>query len=232
MYQVRLPAFDGPLDLLLKLVEQRQLAITEVSLAQVTGPYLQRIATIDAPPHEKSHFLVIASRLILLKSRNLLPQPEQETMELSADDLAEQLRIYQRYRKATELLRSRESYLSYGPLVERKLPVPRPRALSLSAAQLARAYTRAREIQQLHLATGNDVARRKLKLADMVRSAENALRQNGQVALSELVGENASRPEVVVAFLAALDLVRRGRARPVQDRLYGPITLYALEDPS
>ncbi|MGH9174365.1 MAG: segregation and condensation protein A, partial [Vicinamibacterales bacterium] len=108
-YQLRLPSFEGPLDVLLGLIERERLEISDVSLVAVTDGFLGYIAQLDdAPPALLAEFAGVAARLLVLKSRALLPRPEVVEEEVDIDDLAEQLREYQRAKQAAESFRSIE----------------------------------------------------------------------------------------------------------------------------
>ncbi|MBX6342262.1 MAG: segregation/condensation protein A, partial [Thermomicrobiaceae bacterium] len=94
--QLRLPTFEGPLDVLLRLIERNQLAITDVSLVAVTDQFLAYMASLaDAPPELLAEFTAVAARLLALKSRSLLPAPPAPETEEADADLAEQLIAYQ-----------------------------------------------------------------------------------------------------------------------------------------
>src|SRR5215212_2179637 len=124
-YTFQLPAFEGPLDLLLKLIEREELDITEIALAQVADQYLAHVRALEQPePDALSSFLVLAARLLLIKSRVLLPRPPAAPgpgdPPDEAAELARQLREYQRYKQAAGLLRTwqadgRRSYLRAAP---------------------------------------------------------------------------------------------------------------------
>ena len=109
-YQVALPVFEGPLDLLLHLIERQELDITAISLAQVTNQYLEYLAgASERDPDNLADFLVVAAKLLLIKSRVLLPQPpappaaEEEDL---GDDLVRQLVEYKRFKEAARWPRS------------------------------------------------------------------------------------------------------------------------------
>ena len=98
-YQVRLSLFEGPLDLLLHLIEREELDITKISLAQVTDQYLAYISQLEElHPETLADFLVVAARLLLIKSQILLPRPEAQPLAVDEEDpgeaLARQLREY------------------------------------------------------------------------------------------------------------------------------------------
>lgn len=230
-YVVRQPAFEGPLDLLLQLVERDRLPITDVSLAQVTDGYLRRVERLRAAPEEMSWFLVVASRLLLLKSRSLLSRPIVEAPEPAGEELAEQLRTYQRFKAAAARLREREGATGYAQLVPPPVLESSGRAASLPPAALERAMRRALARRERDLPEGPPVERVRLRLSDVVSRAEELLRRGGRARLDELAPPGAGRAGVVVAFLAALDMVRRRRARAVQDDLFAPVVLLPPEEP-
>jgi segregation and condensation protein A len=105
MLEISVDSFEGPLDLLLRLIEQEQLDITDVSLAKVTDQYLQKLSELSLERHvdELADFLVIAAKLLLIKSRLLLPHITQEEEE-EIDDLQQRLKIYQEYLQAAKQL--------------------------------------------------------------------------------------------------------------------------------
>ena len=98
VYTVELDNFSGPLDLLLKLIERQKLDICDISLASVTKDYLDYMQTAELDPHQANWFLVIASKLILVKSRALLPSSQTEVFEQEDDDLAEQLKLLSQFK--------------------------------------------------------------------------------------------------------------------------------------
>ena len=111
-YRVRLPIFEGPLDLLLQLIEREKLDISVVSIAAVTDQFITHIREIEeVRPDLLADFLVLAARLVWIKSRILLPDPipvEADTEEDPAETLARQLREYKRFKEAAEALRAIE----------------------------------------------------------------------------------------------------------------------------
>jgi len=124
-YTVRLPAFEGPLDLLLHLIERRELDITAISLGTVTDQYLEYVELLEeVEPSTLADFLTVAAQLMLIKSRLLLPQPEPEDVpeeEDPAEALARRLEEYRQFKQVAAGLRDRETkglraYKRGGPL--------------------------------------------------------------------------------------------------------------------
>ncbi|RME05966.1 MAG: chromosome segregation protein ScpA, partial [Anaerolineae bacterium] len=117
-YKVVTPVYEGPLDLLLQLIEQAELDITRLALAQVTNQYLEHLQSMpQRDPEEVSAFLVIAAKLLQVKSEALLPRPpvREEGEEDPGEALARQLIIYRRYKQIAEQLgeRSRQGLRCY-----------------------------------------------------------------------------------------------------------------------
>jgi segregation and condensation protein A len=113
-YQLKLPGytFEGPLDLLLQLIERRELPVTEISLARIADEYVQYIEQLEeVNPAELADFLVVAARLLLIKSYALLPTPpsrEDEEEKDTAEQLLAQLMEYKRIKEASEVLKQRQ----------------------------------------------------------------------------------------------------------------------------
>ena len=148
-FTLRLPNYEGPLDVLLRLIEERHLEITRVSLAKVADQFIEYLsAAAGRDPNTLSNFLAVAARLIVLKSRALLPQLAVEAAdeEDDADDLVAQLKAYQLYKRTARWLRTRqESGLRSYPAAPPPIARPKSRQLPLdnvTLEALARAMQR------------------------------------------------------------------------------------------
>ena len=105
-YTIKIQKFEGPLDLLLQLIEQEELDITEISLAHITEQYLEYLATIEELyPDELADFLVVATKLLLIKSHMLLPELTLEDED--EESLTRQLQLYKKYVEAARRLHDR-----------------------------------------------------------------------------------------------------------------------------
>src|SRR5918997_1061082 len=108
-YQLRLPSFEGPLDVLLRLIERDQLAISEISLLTVFDQFMAHLDAMEAyAPDAIAEFLMVAGRLSVLKSRALLPRPARPQEEPEEVDLVRQLEAYRAVKAAAELLAVRQ----------------------------------------------------------------------------------------------------------------------------
>jgi segregation and condensation protein A len=228
--EIKLPVFNGPLDLLLELIERAELDITRVALAQVTDQYLQYFAAIqDRRLDDLASFIVIASRLLQIKSEALLPRPpERETGEEDPGDaLARQLIAYRRFKRVAKLLGRREeqklrTYLRLAPH-----PVIEPRmdmsAVDLQALRLAMQEVLANHPESPSLEQA--VAAPKIRLRDKIRDVLEAIKSLGRTTFRHLMVKAQSRLEVVVSFLAVLELVKQRQVRVEQESLFGDIRL-------
>lgn len=234
-YAVSLPSFQGPLDLLLQLIEKEELDISEISLVAVTDQYLRTIARLEEiEPGALADFLVIASRLLYLKSLSLLPKPKvtsEEDEEDSADALIKQLLEYRRFKQAALLLHQREEqglrvYVRTAPKPELE------RRLDLSNLDLNKLHTALRRVLQR---IPNDPPMPRVKsypitVAERIADVRAYLQQRTQgheqpVTFTELLSRGSTRLEVVVTFLAILELMKQREVSAEQENTFGEIIL-------
>ncbi|NNJ10148.1 segregation/condensation protein A [Chloroflexales bacterium ZM16-3] len=236
MYTITLPTFEGPLDLLLRLIERAELDITTIALARVADQYLAHVRAMDAPDaHALAEFVSLAARLLLIKSRALLPRPAAEGRAGAADDdadaeaLAHQLREYQRYKQLAAVLRGwqdeeRRTFIRTAPVIVPEVPEPTP--LSYTVAELIAAVQR-----RLQLALPLDSAGAVLTLPQRMTVAQVAtlvrerLARQSWLSFDDLLAEATSRQDVIVAFWAILELLKRRAIVVEQDALFGIISI-------
>ena len=235
-YPVSLPIFDGPIGLLLHLIEREELDITEVSLVAITDQYLRAIESMqEIEPEALADFLVVAARLLYLKSRGLLPQPEEEEEEEEdqGEALIQQLLDYRRFREAAGELRLRASIgmrttgRGAPPQLERRLDLS-----SLTIEGLAAAARRALLALPESPATPT-VRTYAITVAEQIETIRKRIRsqamgrENG-MTFSELLSESRTRLEIVVTFLAVLELIKRREITAQQNETFGEIILHEL----
>lgn len=229
-YQLHLPTFEGPLDVLLRLIERHQLVITEVSLVAVTDQFLDYVASLqEVPPEVVADFATVATRLLVLKSRSLLPAPSEPAEPDGTEDLTAQLVAYQAVKNAADHLRQREraGWRAFArdvplpddsPIQEQVAPVPVPALLRALRRCLARrrpepvAYTQ----------------RPVITLAAMIRRLLGRIGA-GRTRFSSILGEKATRTEQVVGFIALLSLVHRRVVEASQPALFDEIEIERIE---
>lgn len=231
-YPVALPAFQGPLELLLQLIEKEELDISAISLVAVTDQYLQTIEQMqEREPGALADFLVVASKLLYIKSRSLLPQPrpvDEGEEEDPSDALIKQLLEYRQFKAVAAGLHEREelglrTYTRHAPrpTLEKKLNLD-----DLTLAQLQAALHKALN----RMPSAPPMPRVKsypITVAEQIEIVRTYFQQGGerQVGFDELLSQQATRLEVIVTFLAVLELIKQRELVAVQDRTFGVIRL-------
>lgn len=246
-YVVRLPAFEGPLDLLLHLIEKRQMEITTISLLAVTDQYLAYLQQWDMqdekeplPLANMAAFVSIAARLLYIKSQSLLPQTSKDEMSgemEKAAEMAENLRSHLLEYKLTKEIasylkeREEEGLQTYGraqPLagVESQLAWSPPTLVGLEAHSLAQAFQRLLELRAKDEARGVDLLPlARVRVSDRIAEIVTLLSDNPRVSFAEVIENEHSALVVIVTFIAALEMWKHRRLVVTQDELFGPIIL-------
>ncbi len=242
-YVVRLPVFEGPLDLLLHLIEKRQMEITTISLLSVTDQYLaylQQWQEESMPLANVAAFISIATRLLYIKSQSLLPHTSKEelTGEMeSAATMAEELRTHLlEYKLAKEIasylrLREEAGLQTYGRSgllagIEAQLAWTPPTLVGLEVDTLARAFSRILELRardEANNAAFLPLAR--VRVSERIAEITSLLRTQPRLLLSDLLENETSRLVIIVTFLAVLELWKRSHITVAQSSLFSPIVL-------
>src|SRR6266568_7231211 len=242
-YVVRLPIFEGPLDLLLHLIEKRQMEITTISLFAVTDQYLaylQQWEDEELPLANMAAFISIAARLLFIKSQSLLPRTSKDELSGETESAAEMAEELQRhlveYKLAKEianLLRQREeaglqthgrSGLLAG--IETQLAWTPPTLVGLEAQSLAQAFQRLLELRTKDEANHADLLPlARVRVSERIAEIVNWLTERPAVLLEEVLACESSRFVIIVTFLAVLEMWKHARIRVKQETLLGPIML-------
>ncbi len=229
LYNIKLEQFEGPLDLLLQLTEQEKLDITRVSLAKITDQYLEYISSAkDVSLSHLADFLNIATRLILIKSKALLPLlqfTEEEEEEIK--DLEHQLAEYKKFKDAAKNLEiifqspaasfSREGFLG--------LSVVFYPPKDITSQDLAKAFNRVLGEIPVAEKLDEDIVKEVLTLEDRIVHLQETLRVRVQSSFSQLVADAKDKVEIVVSFLAMLELVKQRIIHVEQGELFSEISL-------
>jgi segregation and condensation protein A len=244
-YVVRLPVFEGPLDLLLHLIEKRQMEITTISLLAVTDQYIAYLRQWQDQPDEMplanmAAFVSIATRLLFIKSQSLLPHSTKEETNSEMENaaaMAEELRAHlMEYKLAKEIasyLRQREeqglqTHGRSGLLggVEAQLAWTPPVLTGLEASSLARAFARLLELSARDEADGEDLMPlARVRVGQRIAEIREILNERTTIYLAEILEGENSRFVVIVTFLAVLELWKHARIVVTQPDLFGPILL-------
>lgn len=236
-YQVITELYEGPLDLLLSLIQRAELDITRLALAQVTDQYLAHLEHLPTKdPAEVSAFLVIAARLVQIKSAVLLPRPpasEPLDDEMDAGKaLAQQLILYKRFKELSTFIGERQDKNQHTYL---RLAAPRPHIepqFEIGDITIDDLLQAARSVFS--------ITKRLADISTVVHIPKVTIRQKISVIMEKLQnGQKASfmsmltspnRIEMVVSFLAMLELIKRHLVEANQDELFGDIYLHSLTE--
>jgi segregation and condensation protein A len=231
-FQLRLPVFEGPLDLLLYLIEKEQLDITAVSLVQVTDQYLTYLRSgdqIDASA--LAEFIVIAARLLLIKSRALLPRPpalDEEEEDLGAD-LVRRLREYRRFKEAAAQLRDlADRGLHAYPRMTPPTGLPVPTGLDGVTLEKLSKIVQDVLSRRPEEEAPVPVPRLIVTVEEKIVELTSAIRRGGKLSFRQFISSCSSRLEIIVSFLAVLELIKSLKLTAEQDSLFGEISLVAL----
>ena len=236
--QLTLPYFEGPLDLLLHLIEREELDITNVALVTVADQYMQVLRqneqlNIDA----LADFIWIGARLLLIKSRALLPRPPVEDGEPEeedpADELARQLREYKLFKEAAGRMRDIEvAGLHSYPRIAPPPELPPPPGLDGVTLDLLRqmvevALTREPAERPHHQAV---IRPHKFTVREKVDLLRKMLIDDGRVSFRAVIDACGTRMEIIVSFMAVLELIKSRVLDAVQDATFADIVLVPAED--
>lgn len=229
-YVIHLPVYEGPLDLLLELIEQAELDITKVALTLVTDQYLSYLSRLQEHQLEDlTSFLVIAARLIQIKSEALLPRPPQREPgeEDPGDALARQLVEYKKYKQVANILAQRmnSGYRSYiriaaPPVIEPKLDL-----MEATVEDLRTAFIDALSSSEESPTINNVIIPHHVRIRDKIRRIIDDLSNSSRITFHTILEGAHSRLEIVVSFIAILELIKQQRVSVQQDTLFGEISV-------
>jgi segregation and condensation protein A len=234
-YKVRLEVFEGPLDLLLYLIKQDEIDIYDISLERITSQYLEYLQAFKELNIELAgEFIVMAANLIYLKSRRLLPLDQQPPEEDAGDedprwDLIRQLIEYKKFKEAAADLHFRE--LEQERIFPREatspLAIQEPLRLGevgifqlISAFQTVIKRIEARQDVQ-------EIFGERFSVSEKIDTILRRVASGNRIRFSDLFGAVVSRVEVVVTFLALLELIRLKQVRAVQKNVFEEIEILA-----
>lgn len=234
--QLELDNYSGPLELLLGLIEQQRLDITAISLAQVAEQYMAAVAALDHPdPDTIAEFLVIGAKLLVIKTRALLPRPPAELAvkdeEDAGEQLARQLREYQRFKQAAGQLRAWEQagLRAYARLASAQpLPPPRPVETKLDVSLSELVAVMQRRLQLMLPLADEPVGMplpKIITIADVRARLVATLSRQRWTSFEDLLSLALTRNEVIVTLWTVLELFKRQAIEFEQQDLFGVISI-------
>ncbi len=225
--QIKINNFEGPLDLLLQLIEKNKLDITKVSLSMVAEQYIDYINNLNKiDPDLLADFLLIATKLLYIKSKALLPEIELD--EEDETDLAQQLRMYKRYVDASQQIKSlfednRYAYARPFKIFKIKTEFIPPASLTV------------KKVQQVYLKLLSNLAKEEkivkrtmsyvISIKDKIRYIQALLATKGSFKFNELINRARGKTEIVVSFLGLLELVKQRKVVARQNGIFEEIEI-------
>lgn len=232
-YEIKLEQYQGPLDVLLQLIEQEQLTITDISLSQIAESFLQYLDKVEELyPEELADFLVIATRLLYMKSRELLPYLITEEEE-PATNLAEHLKMYKEFRDASNVLEERIATGQYSfvrPVSPVKLEtVEFNPPKQVEAHHLQEWYEGVIARLDTVIKIPQAAIRKAATLKEKITSLYGVLQQHKQLQFSDLIPDRQDKMNVVLTFLAILELVKQDSVSVEQNQRFSDILIVCKE---
>jgi segregation and condensation protein A len=232
MYQIKLKQFSGPLDKLLELIEEKHLDITEISLAEVTADFLkyaEQLGKENIAPMILADFLAVAARLLLIKSKTLLPTLElTEEEKTDIKDLEERLKLYKEFKLASVIVGdlwnkktpmfSRPLFLSLG---EKSFFYPPP---GLKVQNLRGCLARLLSVLKDFLPETQKIKSVVVKLEDKIQELLERFQKTAEQSFKTLIASR-SKQEIIVLFLAALHLLKERFINVEQKEQFSDIIL-------
>jgi len=237
-YEIKLDQFQGPLDLLLFLIRKNKIDIYDIPIALITEQYLKYLEIIRSLNLDEAvEYLVLAATLLHIKSRMLLPVPEEETEEGEDDprqELVKQLLEYQVFKDAASALETR-------PVLERdvfkrgshegdvEVNPDEETLIEVGIFDLVEAFQKVIAISGKSELMEIDLE--KISLADRINEIMDTLTQNRSLTFTELLGESSNKRQIIYTFLAILELIKLRMIKAFQNESSGVIRIFlAVEE--
>ncbi len=237
-YKLKLDIFEGPLDLLLYLIKKEDLDVCDISIAEVTDQYMEYIEMMKVLDLDVvGEFLVMAATLIQIKSRMLLPSPpqEQEEEEDPRDELVRRLQEYKAFKAIAGQLRDKE--LERQNFYPRKVDEEEQKELRDDAKEvyfesnlfdLINAFTKA--VERFKEDPVYEVVEEEFTVEQKIHDILHLLLKKSRMLLTDIFEKARSKMEVVVSFMAILELMRLKEIKVVQKRLFADIEIMHNKD--
>lgn len=239
--EVKLDAFEGPLDLLLHLIEKNKVDIYDIPIVEITSQYLDYISKMNREDLDSmSSFLVMAATLLDIKSRMLLPvEEDEEEADDPRTDLVNQLLQYKMYKYAAQELKDR--WMTAGKRAFRVADFPKEVREYREPVDLDR-MTEDHDLAELHriflsvIRRQNDkidpirsgfgkIEREELSVEDRTQDLQKFAREHKKFSFRGLLKQQSTKNEIIVTFLAVLEMVKSGEIRVSQERLFDDIQI-------
>ena len=227
-FKVKTASFEGPLDLLLDMIEKRKLHISDISLSQVADDFIEHVRSIENfPMADSAEFILIASTLLLIKSKSLLPNLDlTEEEEATIEDLEERLRQYKKYKYLSQKIQNIFGNFLYFAKERRQSTVVFSPTHEITLVNLGEALRETlRNMPKLDKLPGVTV-KKVVSLEDMIGKLSERIEKSLKTSFKEFAGlGKVEKVHVIVSFLAMLELVKQGAVRVTQENHFDDIEI-------
>lgn len=226
-FSIKTDTYEGPFEVLLDLIEARKLLVNDLALATITEDFIQHVRSQEAfPVEEAATFIQIAATLLLIKSKSLIPDLElTDEEDADVDDLKRRLAAYEKVREAARELTRIFGKNVMVPAGERAPDVVFAPSRDLSAAALAEALARVlaarEEVEELPEARVKPLVTIEEMMGRLAKRVQSAL----TLSFNEFAAGTKERVEIIVSFLALLELVKQGAVAAEQQETHGDIRI-------
>ena len=230
-YEVKLEEFQGPLELLYQLVKKNKIEISKISLAKITGEYLDYIDEHIMDLEYTSEFLVIAAELIEIKAKYLLPKTDDEDEEDEEESLVERLKKYQLYKELSFVLadefEERRDVFENNTSLDRYRNYDEEVVIDVNLKALKEMYLKAlysdNDLEDDDIEEVEHIIIEKIKVEKKINDVLDMLDKYSKVEFYKLIEDHSNLMEIVVTFLSILELMKLNKVKVLQDQLFSPI---------
>ena len=233
-YAIKIEKFEGPLDLLCTLIEKNKMNIYDINLSEITDQYIEYLNKMEKLKLEvASEFLIMASTLLYLKSRNLLPNKQEESEEITEEELIRRIIEYKKYKDITEKLK--QNFQNYSDRIyksQEEIDLPKQELyIKYEYGMIPKIYSQLIERNEEKM---NKNAKNIEKIAitetytvsSKVKEIFRELIRNKKIVFNKMFSVNKrSKQEIVTAFTGLLELSRRSKVETNQEELFGDIVV-------
>lgn len=234
-YQVELTGFQGPMDLLLHLIDKEQVDIYDIPIARITDQFIRHIEVMHTVSlDEAGEFIALAATLMVIKMKMLMPNHGTEDEEEEEDPRAElvlKLLEYKRFKEAAEAMHRQETKRQQYHLRQTRFPYTEDLNLEpkLRVEMFDLLSALAGIFDRVQAPTTHDIEREPFTVNEKIALIVSRIRSSGSVTFEELFTDDKMKMEVIVTFIAVLEMVKRGRLQFLQTKALGPIW---IQEPS
>ncbi len=227
-FNIQTERYSGPLDLLIELIERRKFLVNDISIASVTDDYMAYVAQFEKNPlRDMVDFVVLASTLLLLKSKSLLPVLElTDSEEESIENLEKRLRLYQIFRNVGKVMS--DAFGKHVSYERRFVPDPNPMFVTDSFTEVGALHDALRDVVEnlpKKVEKPKVQVRKVVSLETMIGRLKERVEKQLSFTFSEFTGGTSERATVIVGFLAVLEMVKQGGLLVKQSQCFHDIEI-------